>query len=45
MSQKQWDKYKKKLVQHKGYIIMDGTDDERRVLVWVNSQLMEIILY
>lgn len=28
MSQKQWDKYKKKLVQHKGYIIMDGTDDE-----------------
>lgn len=28
MSMKQWDKYKKKLVQHKSYIIMDGTDDE-----------------
>lgn len=42
MSQKQWDKYKKKLVQHKGYIIMDGTeDDDARMNRYTNTITMD----
>lgn len=42
MSMKQWDKYKKKLVQHKSYIIMDGTDDEdARMSQYTNTVTMD----